>query len=605
MNTHFYNATITGLSRPILYCALVFITLFLFLYFPSDTAYARGHDFLDSVYLFYVIRARVEEFFFDFNYVVPQLINGLPFNALALSDFGIGQNLYLLLPPFDAYVANEFLRRSLALGGMYLLLRDYVAPSNDFGRFVSALVALSFAALPDQANRFGTITMLPLIVWAGTNIWNGQYRWWNWLPLLFYPFYSFLVLGGFVVCGYLLIVMIYAFAKQHTNRWVIAAIFAYFIAAYVLVEIRMFYHWFFSDYVSSRGALPQVHYEPSVFFREFSIAFLQGRHANHVTGHTPLVLPLVALAALVAATGIWKQRSSTFAGTIWKTTPVHIFFLTLGLVFVNSVVYGMDQGGFFAFKYALDFPFSFHRVDVSNPVLWRVLFALSIIIVASRLSDRRQWVARLVLVLITAHSVLQLPGLKGELNRALGIPAHVGLRAAALGLDPGPPDRSRPGQTRLGEYFHVESFEAMMPVIQSKLNLPLSRYRVASIGLRPSVAQYHGYYTLDGRFWDSPIDYSDKFYPISKEELAKDGADYPRGLGYYVYFSEQSRRGKAIDIAFDTCVFVALGGRVVFSLWPIATPEHLQWERLGRFGEVYVYSTSDDISCPKKAASKA
>ena len=50
---------------------------------------------------------------------------------------------------------------------------------------------------------------------------------------------------------------------------------------------------------------------------------------------------------------------------------------------------------------------------------------------------------------------------------------------------------------------------------------PKSEYRIASIGLFPSVTQYNGFYTIDGYYGNYSLDYKHKFRRIIEAELAK------------------------------------------------------------------------------------
>ena len=67
------------------------------------------------------------------------------------------------------------------------------------------------------------------------------------------------------------------------------------------------------------------------------------------------------------------------------------------------------------------------------------------------------------------------------------------------------------------QFYSVELFEQ----IKKEINKPLESFRVASIGIEPMVAQYNGFYTLDGYYPDYSKSYKQKFRKIMAKELEK------------------------------------------------------------------------------------
>jgi len=590
---------------PALVALAAFAALAWFSFFPPDEAYARGHDFLDHVFVYYVLRARLEGFFLNFDAVVPQLAGGLPYNALGFSDFQLGPNIYLLLEPFSAYVANELLRRLLALAGAYLLLQRYLLPDRASARWIAAFAALAFALLPDQPNRFGTLSLQPLLFWALLNVWQGERPGASWAAILFYPFYSLLYLGGFVICGYLLLVALAARRLRHPRTRQFAAAFVYLCAAYLLMEARMFHQWFVIDNESYRRLVEHAGPDLGAFFRQFASEFILGNNANHVTGHSPVALAIVLAAAALLALPRLRSAGAPGREDAAEERRVGVWFvLLLALVFLNAVVNALDQAGFLDFKYALGFPFSFHRMDVTSPLAWRLLLALSIVIFAFRLAPRWRAAAYLALASATAYSMLQFPGVKEEIVRRLGAPPHVGLKAALTG-NYGPPrpylhvkGSYHPGYTRLSDYYATEAFGRIRRDLDAALGEP-SGYRTISLGITPSVSQFHGFYTLDGLFYDVSADYARSFVQLAAPEYAKQGLEpNERTGGLVLHVAPQSLRDGVVDLAFDACRFRAMGGRVLFSAWPIAEAAALGLKEFGAYDGVRVYLTAGPARCP-------
>ena len=88
---------------------------------------------------------------------------------------------------------------------------------------------------------------------------------------------------------------------------------------------------------------------------------------------------------------------------------------------------------------------------------------------------------------------------------------------------------------------NVESFFAkkQFSEIKNYINKPINSYRVASIGLHPSISLYNGFYTADGYFVNYPLEYKKKFRKIIEKELNKDKnlKSYYDNWGIvYIYF---------------------------------------------------------------------
>jgi hypothetical protein len=113
--------------------------------------------------------------------------------------------------------------------------------------------------------------------------------------------------------------------------------------------------------------------------------------------------------------------------------------------------------------------------------------------------------------------------------------------------------------------------------IDKTIGKPKSSYRVVSIGMEPSIAQFNGFYTLDGYLTSYSLAYKVQFREIIREEINKDA-----NLQYYFdhwgnrcyVFSHELRFNtladgnthyvlRDLDLATDQ--LRAMGGRYVIS----------------------------------------
>lgn len=111
------------------------------------------------------------------------------------SAFNVEGILYFLFPVFLAYIINKGLIFLLA----YLSFRYWLKSQTDFlvSTFHLYMIPLLWATLAFYPHRGISIAMLPLIVLVFDRLFQDKYSWKYFLLLIFYAFYSKLVLAGF------------------------------------------------------------------------------------------------------------------------------------------------------------------------------------------------------------------------------------------------------------------------------------------------------------------------------------------------------------------------------------------------------------------------
>jgi Protein of unknown function (DUF6044) len=134
------------------------------------------------------------------------------------------------------------------------------------------------------------------------------------------------------------------------------------------------------------------------------------------------------------------------------------------------------------------------------------------------------------------------------------------------------------------EFYAEKQFQE----IKEHIGLPVHKYRVASIGIHPAIAQYNGFYTLDTYNNFYPLSYKHKFRQIIAKELAKNkklreyfdewgGRCYifVDELGKHYMFNKNSKR-KITHLHLNTNVFREMGGRYIFSALSIENAKQNQ-----------------------------
>lgn len=143
--------------------------------------------------------------------------------------------------------------------------------------------------------------------------------------------------------------------------------------------------------------------------------------------------------------------------------------------------------------------------------------------------------------------------------------------------------------------------------INKYINKSKDSYRVVSIGMHPSVAQFNGYYTLDSYQINYDLNYKNKFRAIIENELEKNYIlkDYfdKWGNRCYIFVSELGksnsigkRDGFIINnLELNTDALRVLGGEYVFSSVEILNyyENNMKFEKVFRdsnaYWDVYLY----------------
>ena len=176
----------------------------------------------------------------------------------------------------------------------------------------------------------------------------------------------------------------------------------------------------------------------------------------------------------------------------------------MGLIFLCGIIsiwYGFwFYDGWEPLKQQIGFlrEFNFSRFHWLHPLLWYLVFALALKIIAGR---NRIGMAIAVL-LVTAQVGFVFSHNEGLAERRSGSPTY-------------------------REFFAEEQYREIRDYISA------ARHRVVSIGIHPSISLYNGFYTLDGYSSNYPLSYKHEFRKIIAPELDKSPfyRDYFDSLG--------------------------------------------------------------------------
>ncbi len=548
--------------------ALALLALLLFLlpgaWLGSHT-YCPLDDTLDSEmgYLYLVNHYHVV---FDYrpSTVLPAVMNGLPRNALR-QGLNVTTGLFALVQaPWAAYLVQQALVRLAGLLTMYALL---VAPVG--GRLragPAAALALAWATLPAYTIYGLTVLGQPLLLLAFLTLRQGRGRWgWPWLAIGVFGLWSWFALVGAFALAVGLAGLLWDWQRtRHLNRRVALGL-ALLLGCYVLAEWPVFYSLAGQQFVPHRLEFDLRYLKPMgvlAALKSATLLFLVGQY--HAGQFARVALALAAVGVLACAPA--GQR----AAVARRFGPGLLALAALALL-----------GGFYP------------QLVVWGQRYWPVLGVFN--------GGRFYFLGALLCFWLLAQALRGLP--RRWAMAVLAVQLGVGLAANREWTNNlrELAGRPRPQDPSYRAYVAPELFRAVQAAIRQRRGLEPPQYRVACLGLVPSVAQLNGFYTLDSYQNYYPLAYKHRFRPLIAGELQKSPAlrhyfdDW--GSRCYLFAAELGRNFQAGAYqhrvvqhwAFNAPAFRQMGGRYVLSAAQLATPAASGLQLAGVFARPGAY----------------
>lgn len=533
---------IASFEQKLLYIALSIILLYLSpLFILGENAHIRVHDNLDSNLAWYKVLKESGQMFGGVNSTIPQIINGLPRNALGTEFSGIVW-LHAIFPTMIAYTISQSITRFFAFAGMYLLLKKHFFHEKKYA-VITIGTALAFALTPFWPSGMLSTLGMPLALWAFLNIRKGEKGWKNYLVLGLLPLYSSFVLGFFFFLFAMGIFWLTDVLRKKGWNWRFFFSILFMTFVFMLVEYRLVYSFIYDDEPNTRdeyfhARLP-FWWVTRLTFKNFVLG-----HTHVMTVHGLFVLLVTILAFIIV---IWKR--------LWQKEKVFVFLLALN--FALSAWYA-----FWFYKGWLPLTERFHFMDTFNfarfhflrPLVIYMGFALGLKIIWDNKTLKNTIpffiLGQIVLLFLFNDEFIY---------------------------------RKKP---TVKEFYAEELFQN----IEKYINRPLDSYRVASIGIHPAISQYNGFYTLDTYNNFYPLTYKYAFREIMDKELAKNkrlrtyydewgGRCYifTDQLGkHYMFKKNSSETLKNLQLHIEP--FKQLGGEYIFSALPIENAAEIKLE---------------------------
>ncbi|WP_449621524.1 DUF6044 family protein [Robertmurraya sp. Marseille-Q9965] len=510
----------------------------------GENAHIRVHDNLDSNIAWYKVLSESGQMFGSINATLPQVINGLPRNALG-TEYSIIVWLYHLFPTMLAYFLSQAISRFVAFWGMYLLLKKHFNLQRAW-TFINVGVALTFSLTPFWPSGMLSTLGMPLALWAFLNIRNGERSWKNYVVLTLLPLYSSFVLGFFFFLSAIGLLWFVDLIRGRGMNFRFFLSIVYMTVLYMFVEYRLVSSFLFSTEPNSRDEYFHARLPLWRVIRLTFKNFILG-HTHVMTLHGLVILPVLLLALYII-----------FIRKLWKKEKAFWILLVINFVLSTWYAFWFYKGWYpLTVRFHVLDTFNFARFHFLRPLIIYLGFALGLKILYEHITLKP-----IVHFFLIAQIILLFAFNDEIINH------------------------SKP---TVKQFYAEELFQD----IKDYIGLSVEDYRVASIGIHPAIAQYNGFYTLDTYNNFYPLTYKYAFRRIIENELAKNKSIrtyfdewggrcylFTDELGKHYMFKKNSEK-KLKNLELNTEAFKEMGGRFLFSAVPIKNAEenHLRLEK--------------------------
>lgn len=471
---------------------IIFFLLLLFVYYSPQIllfqeAHYKVHDFLDDgSYNFKPLWESGQMFNFSSDAKLEYAMNGLPRSGMHSGLIAM-VCAYAFFPAFWVHWFFFVLGHIVAFVGMYLLLKRHFLKEHQHIWIICG-VAFCFAIIPHFEIYGFSTTGQPLLLYAFLNFQKKQQRWFDFIIITLFPFFSFFVRGGFALILLFFCIGLYNLYKYKSlNRGYFIMLFV-FSLLYPLIEFQMFYGHFMKPFVSFREELRSARIMELNFYKASINAIKTFFFSSY---HSGMCFMGLIIALTIAC--FFKNRITK-----------NILFLS-GSIIVTSLTYGfypLFVDTFDAVKIIRMFQFSYIAFLLS--LFWMLLFAL--VLKQLQLNPLRISVIILLEVLIISYSNQEW---KANSQKIFGI-------------------NNEQKYPSYRSFYSKKVFSQVAKFIHKSQKA----YRVIGVGIQPSVMQYNGFYTLDSYQINYPLEYKHQFRKIFSQELSKD----ERNRKYFDYW---------------------------------------------------------------------
>lgn len=521
------------------------------------------HDQLDGEVLAYLFQAK---YLFSGENLIPEFLGGAAKTALT-PPAPLAVLLFCFLKPFAAYLGMQFLGQLVAYIGMYFLAGRVTDKP-----LIAAVCALLFAYLPFRPvyglSQFG----MPLLFLCICNLYQRRRVLLSMAGIALYAASSSFVLCGFgilLVWGVAICVLL--FKKQLREKRFFLAGFGVLFLVYLLENAALFLQLMGigAGYTSHKAEYALV---SGPFFSSLWSNILHNCQYAEDYHVGILCISVLTLSLLL----LWRKK----LGEEGKKRRNRILFLLGGILALCLIGALWQTEPAVNLRSGMGSPgaFQLDRLLWMAPVFWYLLLCHVLDFWAHR-EERTEGGSAVrgnkavrILAAICLCAVLGVTGLQalyGSLVKP-NVAVLAGQKPAISWSD----------------YYADGVMEQAADYILDTAGLKQEEYRVASLGIDPAAALYHGFYTVDGYSNNYALEYKHRFREVIAPELARSDylTDYYDGWGNRCYlFSAEAPGYYTIqkgsfwyqELKIDTEKLAALSCRYILSAAYIVNSKEL------------------------------
>lgn len=526
----------------------------------GEASYFTVHDNLDSEFVYKRILVESGKAWdWGSQTVVQNVMNGIP-RAGFRSGLDVSLVLFVGFSPHVAYILNYVIVHAVAFVGMFLLLKTHFLTDYSH-RWIAWAVAAAFAVIPFYSQFGLSVAGQPLLLLSFLNILMRKQRFVDFIVIATFPFYSHIVLAAPFIIGALIVIGGVEMFRSKQPNWLYCVSVVALVLLYGGVESQMIVSALTNSFVSHRTVWDRWNDFDLLSNAKRAVDVLVS--SQYHAGSIPTIVVWVCgIAALV---------QQFFKGKInGQLLGLILFILAVSVVtgFHDWIVYYL--GG----AMPLLRSFNITRVYFLLPIAFMLLFAIALReMVSGQKLQTIAWLAVCAQILFTLN-------MNAEFKNNVKILAGRSMEEPTY-------------QT----FFAADLFSS----IERYIGKPKKDYRVVSIGIHPSVAQFNGFYALDSYQTTYPLEYKKQFRKIIEKELAKNDElrSYFDGWGNrcYVFVSELGKSslygktsGKVVNhLELNASHLRTMGGEYVLSAVEILNYKDNELSFEGKFSDSLSY----------------
>ncbi|MBO4456801.1 MAG: hypothetical protein J5802_03710 [Butyrivibrio sp.] len=506
-----------------LLAVLCFILLISIIYCViGENSYIAIHDNMDLFIAQFAMLKNTGTFFS--HGVSAPFLGGVSRDVLP-SEASLYTVLYMIFPPFTAYIVGYIFKIVIAVLSFVMLFADctIMKEYSGDGKFSDRVrfclkeeyagelnLAIGTGFLYGVLNLFPafgiSFSSIPLIVYlfrrtylAEKSFGNKKTAMAKYLLLIFcYPFVSYFSYFGFFILGYVFIGVIAMWIKdKKPSAGLILGLLA-LGAGYVVFEYRLFGMMLFSDVVTIRDTMIQSYVSGSELPGLMGDVFVNGMmHADDC--HKYFVMPVCLL--YLAFLNIGYICKKNFRGIF-----TDVYNLCAMVLVFNTVVYGLyfikEVNDVVAAIVPQLKGFQFNRTIFFSPFIWCSM----LLIIAYRLYKVRalKGFASYVIIAAAVFVAIAVPTRYNDLYNTLYHTARYKIYG------------NENDDLNFREFYSKELFDAIKKDIDYKEGEWCAAY-----GMHPAILEYDGIATLDGYLGFYPQSYKEEFRKVIAPALER------------------------------------------------------------------------------------